>query len=398
MKLSFRFGLVAALAACSGETDQSTLLEPMEASELATPDPVSPANSDGFVPRTADEMEAEFLQRTASQLSEQERAIVEAALIARGTELSQARIVGRMIAKDDAYESADDILDMARASVEKGLVSHEAENDYARLNGTVFEMRKPYFGRYHIKIVVPNTTIQALMNQAVDAIENAADDCITSSTFSVMLQSDWDALQVGQADYPSIRIVYGPQDVACPLNDPTEPTYACANLPSFYSMRLPNNTSQHRLGVGYRIGVNSALVINDSAGVSTMTHELLHTLGFEHTYDDGKLNEDDEPFERIRIPGTMGAQAPTSIMDQRGTPTRSRTMSSDDIISLDTVYSPKPGGTCAFTGSYEATCAPACTKVTAVSVAGDCCWCGGGTAPRHFVRSTFNANTYLCVE
>ena len=39
-------------------------------------------------------------------------------------------------------------------------------------------------------------------------------------------------------------------------------------------------------------------------------------------------------------------------------------------------------------------CLAACTKITATSVAGGCCSCGG--VNKVFTRSTFNANTYLC--
>lgn len=40
------------------------------------------------------------------------------------------------------------------------------------------------------------------------------------------------------------------------------------------------------------------------------------------------------------------------------------------------------------------TCTAACTKVSASSVAGQCCSCNGAT--KKYVKSTFNANVYLC--
>ena len=70
-------------------------------------------------------------------------------------------------------------------------------------------------------------------------------------------------------------------------------------------------------------------------------------------------------------------------------------MSSDDIWTLDTIYSPKFGGTCAFPTSYEATCSPACTRISATSVAGHCCWCNSST-PKTYVQSSWSAVTYLC--
>lgn len=58
-------------------------------------------------------------------------------------------------------------------------------------------------------------------------------------------------------------------------------------------------------------------------------------------------------------------------------------------ISIDPTGGLNPDGSTS-SGSCEA----ACTKVSTTSVAGNCCSCGG--VNKAFVRSTFNANTYLC--
>ena len=401
MKSSFRFGLVAALAACSGEPDQSLLLDPTTTSDQAdsTQRDVSAADEDTFFARTVEEAEAEFQKSFASPLSEEELSIVENALVARGVDVTRTKIVGRVIVRDDTYESADDLLDAARVVVEKGVVAGEpSEYDYARMinpltgmpaDSGIFETRRPYFGRYNnIKIIVPNNTVRNIMQQAADAVENAADDCITSSIFSVMLQSDWDALGIGQADYPAIGVVYGAANVACPSSPNAR---GCAYLPRFYSMRLPNGTYQHRIGVGFRIGLDSTFVTDSLAGVSTATHELLHTLGLAHTYVDEE--EDRTP---ITVPGTRGIGAQFSIMRQYGNPYRSDAMGPDDILTLDVLYSPSPGGSCAFTDVFEATCVAGCTKIsTNLNLTGHCCWCNSST-PKQYVKAPWSTQTYLC--
>jgi len=58
-------------------------------------------------------------------------------------------------------------------------------------------------------------------------------------------------------------------------------------------------------------------------------------------------------------------------------------------IMIDPTYGLNPDGT-----TSSGTCTAACTKVSATSVAGQCCSCGG--VNKTFVKATFNASTYLC--
>jgi hypothetical protein len=58
-------------------------------------------------------------------------------------------------------------------------------------------------------------------------------------------------------------------------------------------------------------------------------------------------------------------------------------------IWIDPTYGINPDGS-----TSSGTCMAACTKVSTTSIAGLCCTCGG--VNKKYVKSTFNASTYLC--
>jgi hypothetical protein len=62
--------------------------------------------------------------------------------------------------------------------------------------------------------------------------------------------------------------------------------------------------------------------------------------------------------------------------------------SSGNMVSIDPTYGLNEDG-----ATTSGSCKAACTKVTSVNVAGQCCTCGG---TKKFARSTFNASIYLC--
>jgi hypothetical protein len=63
--------------------------------------------------------------------------------------------------------------------------------------------------------------------------------------------------------------------------------------------------------------------------------------------------------------------------------------STGTTVSIDPTYGLDDDGT-----TSTATCSAACTKMSATSQAGKCCSCSGTTGT--YVKSTINANTYLC--
>jgi hypothetical protein len=58
-------------------------------------------------------------------------------------------------------------------------------------------------------------------------------------------------------------------------------------------------------------------------------------------------------------------------------------------VSIDPTYGLNEDGT-----STSGTCVAACTKITTTNIAGQCCSCGGAT--KKFVKSAWNAQTFLC--
>src|SRR5690606_28881677 len=60
-----------------------------------------------------------------------------------------------------------------------------------------------------------------------------------------------------------------------------------------------------------------------------------------------------------------------------------------EVVSVDPTYGLNEQGS-----TTTGTCSATCARVSATSLAGACCSCGGTT--KKFVKSTFNANTYLC--
>jgi hypothetical protein len=421
MKRPFQFGLVMVFAACSGEMDESAL--PEQSAQLDRDVPVEPSQSEvvepsesafgeitqsGYAPRTYDELSAAFHAGFDLPLSDSERATAEEFLLSTGVDLTEVQIQGRIIVHDDTFRSVDSILSESSQVIEKGAVvsgqtrsSKTGANSpaYARMNGANLEMWKPYFGMSGVlKVIVPNAFVASIVQPAVTAVLNAADDCLTATKIQVILQSDWNALGQAQVGYARMVVAYGAEATVCPFSPP--PVSGCTEYPHAASieMNFQGGTEVRVLPGGY-MGLDSADVTGPNAfGVAVATHELLHALGLGHTYSDGSTY--------LKVPGSQGQFASTSIMRPVSLGatnwcpaplpacTNSLSMSADDKYTLDTLYSAQPGSSCSFPKGPETACPLACTSVSPLSVDGDCCWCNGTL--RTFKRSAFSTTTYLC--
>lgn len=275
-------------------------------------------------------------------------------------------------------------------------------------NPTNYQWKRPYFGYGNkIKIVVPNVTVLNMMKPAADAIKNAADDCIASTSMDVILKSEWDALQQ-QAHYMPIFVDHGPQNVVCGDLAEGYPedavVHGCGASPQPRSVLIGINLFQLRNVPGRHIGLNSEFVVPGQPwAASTPLHELMHTLGFSHTYDDS--DKDRRPH--LDIPGTAGRLSRFSIMRPGGEDYCEDVntseecvavgfLSADDKRSIDVLYSSQPNSTCS-PAIFETTCPIGCVQLyndNGTSIAGDCCWCNG--AVKHLVRSSWSPTTYIC--
>ena len=402
-----------ALAACAGATDDSTTLN--ETPSLETPvhegasaaDTASSSHEYGetfegeYVPHTYDELVSRFAQAFKAKLSDAEAAAREDGL--RQTDRDSHLLVqGRVLVDEDAFLNVDAILGDVVRRVDKGrtlsgVIEHPVYGEdlmstqYARMdpaNPANFQFKRPYFGYNQVvKVVVPNTFVRDIMLAAVDKLETAADDCITSASIDVVLQSTWDGYGSQQQYYAPIMVTHGAPADVCPVS--TEEVSGCAAFPRAYSIAIGPSLYQTRLVVGGYVGLNSAYVTGvDPDSIGTALHELLHTFGFGHT---NTGTNDDAAY--LTIPGTSGKRASKSIMRRLTASNYSNDLSADDKASIDTLYSAQPGSTCS-TLLYETTCHQACVRVNDISVVGQCCWCNG--ALKHYAQSTWSGTTFIC--
>jgi hypothetical protein len=176
--------------------------------------------------------------------------------------------------------------------------------------------------------------------QATSAIWGAASDCL--SGVSVKTRSQYDTLSNDDKILTKpIFVLFGTD--ACPGFDDT--TSACSVFPRVETREFDINFSRTRVVPGTRIGVVSNKISSISARtVGILTHELLHTLGVAHSTE----------TKAVTVRSTSGNQFVFSVM-QTGSCTPgavgcsiTNTLSADDIDTIDTLYSPQPGGSCAY--------------------------------------------------
>jgi hypothetical protein len=302
------------------------------------------------------ESEIEFQQLVRTPLSSSEREELESFLFARGYDLSQMRLVGRMLLVHDLYQSVDDLLEEARATIEKGFTYNGPATDspdiFSRLNAAgAYEMRRPIGGSSGTALICGSTALRDIMTTATNAIESAANDCITGSTFQPMTTAQWNALMQGQAGYTQMSITRGPVGSVCP-GSPAG-TLACATTPRIKAVPLnAQGGFQNRMSWGGRIGlVDTEVIGTDSRSIGNVIHEVLHTMGVAHPTDG----------PRLRVVGTLntGLAANPTIMGPGCSQasgagcTSIDTLRPDDIDVIDTCYSPQGGGSCSFPVTFE---------------------------------------------
>jgi hypothetical protein len=93
---------------------------------------------------------------------------------------------------------------------------------------------------------------------------------------------------------------------------------------------------------------------NAADALSTVTHELMHTLGVAHPQEDAFDPVFGTTAVKIDIPGTNGNESGfQSIMALRGTPDRSQGLSPDDQQVIRTLYQPLSGIGCGYTNGFS---------------------------------------------
>jgi hypothetical protein len=125
-----------------------------------------------------------------------------------------------------------------------------------------------------------------------------------------------------------------------------------------------------------------------------------HRLTFSHTTNDATCGEYNFWYE-ITQPNGQSLRAPEDSYVQLMFAGGKETLTgkdvnpfiaqqvSGDLVAIDPTYGLNDMGT-----TTTGACSAACTKVTTVNVAGQCCSCNGAT--KTYKRSAWNTSTYLC--
>jgi len=290
---------------------------------------------------------------------------VESRLRELGMDVTEVTFSGRMLAFGDAYLSADAVLSWPDAAdidaadidaadtVEKGTTLAVVDGTLT-VNGQprapdIFSQRSNNKYLFHrpdinsVVIVIPSTAaasfLVGMFQQASAAIRDAANDCLAA--VQVMTENQWNALSFNiRRQHKPIFVRYGSVGTVCP-DDFT--ARACALYPRLETRDFGDAALATRMVPGTRIGVvDSAINSNNTENVGILMHELMHTLGVAHPSDPGST----------KVTQTSSVNTVSSVM-QNCVPgsvgcNLTFTLSPDDVDVIDTLYSPQPGGSCAY--------------------------------------------------
>jgi hypothetical protein len=404
--------LLVTTTSCSSVEDKT----PIGSSELAGNGSAEEAPSEPL-PHSH---QLELQSQAQALLSTEERSLIEQRLLAEGIPLSELTFAGRLILWNDVYLDADSILPV----VEKGRTLTHVDASFAPVlysrtldannnsctQGTIRCMYQFWLPQVANVWVLPNNSpsfLKPLFQNALNAISAAANNCIAGDqSGAVLTQQEWAQIGSGQPFVNHTDVAYGPISTVCPGLPNSN---ACSYFPGMHTTSTP-----FHLAFGRYIGLGAAFVTGtDAVSQYFVTHEILHTMGVAHPFDDGGA--------KLRVPGTsaLASDQLVSIMQNfcypcynhevldLASPDCNRdlacnltfTPSADDRATLATLYASQPGSGCGSVG-FQTTCQPnyqatsPCTKISSTSLSGDCCFCGGVT--RSYVKAAWNNSTFLC--
>ena len=311
-----------------------------------------------------------------AELSARERQAIVAQLERRGVPAADLTFHQRRVfVQGDAFLYADDVLGWAsRGSLDKGRVPTRVALDasgfpdcsvaacggvspaqYARAaQPGELAFRRPDTTRTYF-LVIADTAPSYFTEAPADAgtpvpggilgaaaaaiVEASPSDCLESSLFRVLRESEYDGLPgaVREAGY-AVRITTGQFFEVC-----SRAAVACANLPRLEGESVDAGPNP-RLRFGDHVAFvdtalvtpTSALVELDAYAIGVATHELLHTLGVGHP-------QPSSLGEQV-VPGTASGQDHDSIMQaSSSSPTWHPTLQADDRALLAQLYSPPCG-------------------------------------------------------
>jgi hypothetical protein len=294
------------------------------------------------------------LRKLAEQpLAEEEREAIETYLWAQGTNLDALTFSGRLIAQDDVLIEADRILAALGRPGEKSSLSEDgvSPNDFVRCGsgnphplgrvcpgGITPQFWRPNTDQNYVVVVPDGAALNFLKDMFITAtaeLENITGDCLNSDDFSVMTNTQWEALGVGRGFVHEITVDYGPGLTVCGKST----ARACATSPQQQSVFVNVGVTQNRMAFGSYLGVNNAIITsNTEANRGTLMHELGHAMGLAHPPDE--VDSAGVFMRKLYVPGTLVSFSVSSIMQSTGAAGRVQHPSADDIDTLRTLYPP----------------------------------------------------------
>jgi hypothetical protein len=386
-----------ALGACASSTDFSAGPD-HDTGGVEAEDPRSMA-AGAEVPAHAEEQpvflsleeeEEEFQRLAHTPLSDGERLKVERVLGGMGMSPDDVALVGRLVLQDDVYTEAEELIAVPDELIEKGklftkrvlgttgtpgpLPQEGVSTAYAgrTFNGNK-QFFRPWVQTFTAYVTPADDIILSLMRLVTNNVNSAANDCLVSNgdigTLRAMSAAAYNATP-NKSRIPTVRIIVGTLDTACPGAGGLSPnTKGCSLNIRKKNLDHPDGETRSTMVIGPRIGlVNTTGAVTGLNGTSrrVATHEVLHTLGFAHSFQPTTDTDADGQPDSIVVLNTSAANNTISVMQNscsEGTNCAVATppnccsavndMSLDDIATLDGLYSPRPGGNCNYVDDFQ---------------------------------------------
>lgn len=378
-----------ALVACASDGDSALPYIEDEATdpELAGPFwsppaavPVDP-DSVAMMP-SAEEEEAEFQRRAGTALSDEERLKVERILELGGEAPEDVTFVGRMLLRTDVYTDAEELLALPDALLDEGLVQKGRVISrifttttatpgptpqlpvlpelYARTQNGNFQFFRPYVSHIVAFTVPTNDFLLSLFTLITGNVNAAANDCLTANgnfgTLRAGTVANFNALTPNErARISRVNVIRGPLSTACPGASGT--IKGCSLGVRHQNILHLDGVTRSTMVVGPRIGLLDTAVTGLNAQSRRIaTHEVLHTLGLAHPSQSTADGNGDGQPDAIVVPGTSSSATVISVLQDGcsgGINCVSNDMSADDIAVVDRLYSPQPGGSCAYVDAFQ---------------------------------------------
>ncbi len=309
-----------------------------------------------------DGYEGDFQARATKPLSDNELLQLYAFFEESGTSPESVHLQGNVITlDDDILVYADEVLQALNernieGTTQKGRLLSQvvtlgdpsiAPILYARQIDDRTQFFRPLTTPYFV--VVPDSPefVFDILLQATNTLVDLPDDRLTARTYSVIRQSEYDALvPQARAFNGRIDVIYGPLATACPGG--TANTFACNIFPRVLQRTQDGRQFTPTLCIGNRMGIVSTNVTADNAFTrGVIMHELMHGLGVAHL--------EDESFGsganvlKLDIPGTQTALATPTLMHRfLNDPNWTNLPSQEDQDVLGVLYSSSN-----YTGTFE---------------------------------------------